>query len=67
VSTPTYPDVEVQLTGLDGNVFVIISAIASALRRQVSRAAADEWTRVAFDCESYDAVLRLALSTVSVR
>ena len=34
---PKYPDVEVQLSGEDGNVFSIIGRIAKALRRQVSR------------------------------
>lgn len=30
---PLYPDVEVQLTGLDGNAFVLMGAVSKALRR----------------------------------
>jgi hypothetical protein len=63
---PTYPDVQVQLTGLDGNVFVIIGAVARALRRQVSAAAAQEFTAAAYACGSYDQVLILAMTTVDV-
>lgn len=30
---PKYPDVEVQLTGRDGNAFAILGTVARALRR----------------------------------
>lgn len=33
MTEPKYPDVEVQLTGEDGNVFGIIARIRKALRR----------------------------------
>jgi hypothetical protein len=62
----TYPDVTVQLTGQDGNVFNIIGQVAKALRRQVSREAADAFTKEAFQSDSYDAVLQLAMRTVEV-
>ena len=61
-----YPDVEVQLSGEDGNVFSIIGRIAKALRRQVSPEAASEFTDAAMASGSYDEVLQLAMKTVDV-
>lgn len=63
---PTYPDVHVQLTGEDGNVFVIIGAVSKALRREVSPEVANQWSHAAMNCDSYDAVIRLAMATVDV-
>ncbi len=61
-----YPDVEVQLTGTDGNAFAVIGAVTRALRREVGADAAAEFQADALDAESYDALLRLAMSTVEV-
>jgi hypothetical protein len=62
----TYPSVHVQLTGINGNVYVIIGAVAAALRREVSADAAEAFTAVAYACHSYDEVLVLAMNTVDV-
>ena len=64
--TPTYPDVTVRLTGKDGNAYAIIAAVARALRRQVSPAAATSFTDKAFTSHSYDDLLNLAHHTVNV-
>ena len=65
--TVKYPDVTVRLsTGVNGNAFAIVGAVASAIRREVSGEAADEYRREALDSESYDALLRHAMSTVNV-
>jgi hypothetical protein len=64
--TPTYPDVTVRLTGEDGNAYAIIAAVARALRRQVSPAAATSFTDKAFTSHSYDDLLNLAQHTVNV-
>jgi hypothetical protein len=63
---PSYPSVKVQLTGLNGNVYVIIGTVAAALRREVSPDAAAAFTAAAFACRSYDQVLVLAMNTVDV-
>jgi hypothetical protein len=63
---PNYPDVEVQLTGQDGNVFGIIAKVAQALRRAGHREAAEDFTTAAHNATSYDEVLSLALDTVEV-
>jgi hypothetical protein len=61
-----HESVKVQLTGEDGNAFNIIGRVALALRREVSPEAAEEYTRAAFDCPSYDALLVLTMGTVHV-
>ena len=61
---PRYQHVTVQLTGNDGNVYAIIATVANALRRQISAAAATEFTDAAFACGSYDEVLQLVIRTV---
>jgi hypothetical protein len=64
---PKYPDIAVTLAGTDGNVFGIIGRVQVALRREVSREVGDAFAREAMGQDSYDAVLRLAMATVTVR
>jgi hypothetical protein len=61
-----YPDVTVKLIGGDGNAFSVISVVAGAIRRSHGTAAYVEFTNAAFDCDSYDDVLRLAMTTVNI-
>lgn len=61
-----YPDVEVQLSGNDGNAFAIIDAVQRALRDEVSAEAASTYANEAMDSESYDALLQHAMRTVRV-
>jgi hypothetical protein len=63
---PQYPQVQVQLSGDDGNAHVIIADVTAALRRQVDKAAADAFATTALDCGSYDELPRLAMRTVHV-
>ena len=63
---PTHPHVHVRLTGVNGNVFVIIGTVAKALRQQVNADAAKAFTDAAYGCDSYDQVLTLAMTTVDV-
>jgi hypothetical protein len=65
-NVPTYPQVTVQLTGTDGNVFSIIGRVAKALRRHIGPGAETEFTNAAFACGSYDDVLILVMRTVDV-
>jgi hypothetical protein len=56
----------VRLSGTDGNAHMITSRVAAALRRDVGNAAADAFNTAAYDCTSYDQVLQLAMTTVTV-
>lgn len=59
-------DVDVQLTGQDGNAFAIIGAVSRAIRKVAGPEAADEWCKEAMSSESYDALLNLCCETVNV-
>lgn len=64
--TPKFPHVEVQLTGEDGNAFAIIGRVSKALKRAGESEGAADFQTTAFACESYDALLQLAMRTVTV-
>lgn len=64
--TVKYPDVEVELSGQDGNAVLIIGRVAKALRRAGHADAADEFSRDARASGSYDELLQLAMRTVEV-
>ena len=59
-----YPDVDVQLSGEDGNVFSIIGRVSKALRTAGHDEAADAFANEAMDQASYDDVLQLVMRTV---
>ena len=62
-----HPEIEVQLTGEDGNAFVIIGSVARALRRAgVSQEDQDTFRAEAMSGD-YDNVLRTAMRWVDVR
>jgi hypothetical protein len=61
---PKFPDVEVQLTGEDGNAFFIIGRVSKALKRAGHADAAEEFSKQAFATGSYDEMLRLCCATV---
>ncbi|TQE33052.1 hypothetical protein [Streptomyces ipomoeae] len=63
---PQFPDVEVQLSGEDGNVFSVIGRVAQALRQSGHRGEAQEFAKAAYSAGSYDEVLQLAMRTVDV-
>lgn len=62
-----FPDVEVQLTGMDGNVFAIIGRVSSALKKAGHIEAGKEFANCAMDCGSYGEVLVLVDHYVEVR
>ena len=63
---PKYPDVHVQLTGEDGNAFVIIGCVRRALRRSgASDEELAEFTEEATS-DDYDNVLATAARWVEV-
>lgn len=61
-----YPEIEVQLSGQDGNAFAIIGAVSVAIRRGVGSSEAKAYSAEAMQTESYDALLQHAMATVSV-
>lgn len=64
---PEFPEIEVQLTGEDGNAFAIMGRVASALRRhgvRLERIAAFRSECMAGD---YDNLLRTCVAWVTVK
>ena len=61
-----YPEIEVQLTGQDGNAFAIMGAVSTALRKGgVPKEEINEYTSQSMSGD-YDNLLRTAMSWVSV-
>lgn len=66
-ATPRFPDVHVQLTGNDGNVFLIIGRVQRALLTGgATREQATEFVNEVTDADSYDAALATVMRWVSV-
>lgn len=64
--TPKYPEIEVQLSGEDGNAFFIIGKVAKAMKRAgVSRDEIDAFESDAMSGD-YDNLLRVTMATVCV-
>ncbi|MBD3004618.1 hypothetical protein [Streptomyces sp. 5-10] len=61
-----YPDVTVQLSSDDGNVYAVIGAVERALKRAGYREDAIKFRAAAFEAESYEDVISLAEETVQV-
>ena len=61
-----YPEIEVQLSGNDGNAFAVMGAVAKALRR--NKVPADEIKQYQTESMSgdYDNLLRVAMAWVTV-
>lgn len=65
-NTELYPEISVKLSGEDGNAFGIIAKVERALKDGGQRQAAAVFVERAYECESYDALLQLAMTTVNV-
>ena len=58
MAEPKYPEVEVQLSGQDGNAFMMIARARTALRRHVvSAEEVDEFTKEAAKSGDYNNVI----------
>jgi hypothetical protein len=65
--TIKYPEIEVQLTGNDGNAFAIMGAVRTALKRaKVSADEIAEYTKQSTSGD-YDNLLRVAMAWVTVK
>jgi hypothetical protein len=61
-----YPEIEVQLTGQDGNAYAIMGAVSRELRKAgVSQKEINEYTNESMSGD-YNHLLRTAMSWVSV-
>lgn len=61
-----YPEIEVQLTGNDGNAFAVMGEVKRALKRaKVSADEISEYTKQSMSGD-YDNLLRVAMSWVTV-
>jgi hypothetical protein len=61
-----YPEIEVQLTGQDGNAYAIMGAVQKALRNaEVSKEEIDEYLKESMSGD-YNHLLRTAMAWVSV-
>ncbi|AER49400.1 hypothetical protein STINGER_86 [Mycobacterium phage Stinger] len=65
-TTPKFPDVHVQLTGQDGNVFFIIGKVSKALRAAGHVAEVTQFVNEVTDADSYDAALQVVMQWVEV-
>ncbi|ACF05087.1 hypothetical protein Nigel_84 [Mycobacterium phage Nigel] len=63
---PKYPDVLVQMTGQDGNVFFIIGRVSKALRTAGHVAEVTEFVNEVTDADSYEAALAVVTQWVEV-
>lgn len=62
-----FPEISVQLSGRDGNVFALIGAVSRALKDCGEREEAAAFVEEATSCGSYDEVLQLIQRTVTTR
>lgn len=66
--TPKFPNVEVQLSGEDENVFAIMSRVSNAMRKaRVSQSDIDAYRSEIFNSKSYDEALRATTRWVKGR
>ncbi|AXH47452.1 hypothetical protein SEA_HANGMAN_89 [Mycobacterium phage Hangman] len=65
-TAPKYPDVHVQLTGQDGNVFFIIGKVSKALREAGHVDQVTPFVNEVTDTDSYDAALAVVMQWVEV-
>jgi hypothetical protein len=65
--TPKFPDVHVQLSGHDGNVFLIIGRVRKALEQGgASREQVDEFTNEVMSADSYGGALSTVMRWVNI-
>ena len=66
-SGPRFPQVAVQLTGQDGNVFNLIGRCNRAAKGKITQAELDEFMAEVMDSHSYDAALAVMQRWFTVR
>lgn len=67
-AAPRYPEITVDFSTRDGNVFVLIGAVIAALRdNDVPRETIDEFRREVMSAGSYQMALQTMMKWVEVR
>jgi hypothetical protein len=66
MANTTYPSINVQLSGTDGNAFSIIGKVQKAIRSAEGADAARKFNEQAMQSGSYDELLQFCMSTVNV-
>lgn len=67
MSKPKYPEVEVQLSGENGNAFVIMGRVTQAMRRaEVPKCEIEQYQEDAMSGD-YDNLLQVTMKWVNVR
>lgn len=62
----TFKDVQVQLSGQDGNVFSILGRCSNAIKAKHGAEAAREWQSAAMGSGDYNDVLNFCMDTLDV-
>ena len=62
-----FPDVTVELSGMDGNAVAVFMRVARAISRKHGHDAGQAFRAEALRCESYDEVLQLVMNTVETK
>ena len=63
--TPHYPEIEIELTGVDGNAFAIIGACRKVARRKLTKEQLEEFQNEAMSGD-YDNVLQTCMRYFNV-
>lgn len=63
---PKYPDLEVQLTGTDGNAFAVMGAVGKALRKGGVPKDERDAVQAEMMAGDYDHLLQTAMKTLAV-
>jgi hypothetical protein len=63
-----FPEVEVQLSGEDGNAYAIMGAVQKAMRKaEIPQHEIEAYLTRSMSSQSYDELLQVAIATVTVR
>lgn len=66
MNEPLYPELEVELSGQDGNAFAIIGRVSRLIRNDVGNEEAEAFTKRAFQSVSYEELLQTVMKYVHV-
>lgn len=62
----TYPDIQVELSNSEANVYSVIASVSRQIRRSYGNEAADKFINEAKSQKSYDDVIQYIMGTVEV-
>lgn len=67
-------DLEVNITGIDSNIFILMGTVTKALRREmrknpesgITQEAINDFVNEIMECDSYDSALVVIMKTVEI-